>query len=119
MKYLITLLFLITLSSPVIANMEDACYETDDFGECIEGGNKEYRQELSGVLKSFSNSLANETGGLISTESNSKWYLNLVRLRFRAFAKYSVPLLASIKVIPHLEFFWSRKAPKGWAPYRP
>ena len=119
MKYIITLLFLITISNPVQANVEDACYETDAFGECIAESNTEYKNELGGILKTFQSALANENGSVISTESNSKWYLNLVRLRFRVFAKYTVPLLASIKVIPHLEFFWSRPAPKGWAPYKP
>ena len=123
MKILITSLIFILLSSSAFGNpWEDALNCEDDvFGECIpqRATNHEYKDEVSGLLNDFDKVLNQKGDGVINTSSNTGWYFHQIRLRIRTFAKYSVPLLASIKVIPHLEFFWTRKPPQGWSPYKP
>lgn len=93
--------------------------EMDVFGDCVKVSNSEYKDELGGLLEDFDKALNSKSDGVINTSNNTGWYFHQVRLRLRTFAKYTVPFFASIKVIPHLEFFWTRKPPKGWAPYKP
>ncbi len=47
------------------------------------------------------------------------WFFRRMFLRLRFMAGFSVPFLASLKVIPETELMWERPYPEGWGSYKP
>lgn len=61
----------------------------------------------------FFNQVINE-----SSDANSIYYAKRMRLMVAPFVKFEIEHLAEFKILPIIEFRWSRKNPEGYVNYR-
>jgi hypothetical protein len=54
-----------------------------------------------------------------SPQANQDWYFRRIWLRVRAKTGVDIPGLASIQLIPEVEFLWEQNYPEGWEKYKP
>lgn len=54
---------------------------------------------------------------LYKDSNETAYYLKRIRLQLSPFAAFGLPVL-ELKIIPMVEFRWTRKNPKGWINYQ-
>jgi hypothetical protein len=59
----------------------------------------------------------NQAPYIYKDSDETAYYLKRIRLLVAPFAAFKVPMF-EIKVIPKIEFRWTRKNPSGWSNYR-
>jgi hypothetical protein len=76
---------------------------------------KHVAAKLNRAQQAFS--LQNRGTYIHASEDQSAYYLKRIRLQYAPFVAFDVAFF-EMKIIPILEFRWTRKNPMGWINYR-
>lgn len=108
MKYLLAIFFVITTNSYA------ANYKMNQFSRIVV---HKIKKELAKFEAAFKES---EAGTVILHESEAEtaFYLKRMRLMIAPFAAFDIAEEFEVKVVPLVEFRWTRKNPAGWINYR-
>lgn len=68
--------------------------------------------------KSLFNEIPSNYVMMRNEENNQGWPLSLIRFRVRPYVAFDI-FIFEVKIRPILEFRWTRKAPEGWAAFKP
>lgn len=77
---------------------------------------EEIHNEFTKVSESFSEP---DSDMVFSSNNTNRFYLGLIRNRYRPNAGFKLPGVVRLKVSPWVEFYWTRKPPEGWQNYKP
>lgn len=78
---------------------------------------RQIEKKLQAIEEAFNQNGSFHTPVLYQDGDETAYYLKRIRLQFTPFAAFELPLL-EVKVLPMIEFRWTRKNPKGWTNYR-
>lgn len=74
-------------------------------------------KKLESLEKAFSENENFTAPVIYQGASEQGYYLKRIRLQYAHFAAFKVSML-ELKIVPSVEFRWSRKNPKGWVNYK-
>lgn len=78
---------------------------------------RQVAKKLRIVQNAFASQETFNTPLLHQGSDETAYYLKRIRLQYALFAAFDIAVF-EVKVIPILEFRWTRKNPKGWVNYR-
>jgi len=76
---------------------------------------RQLQKKLSLAKAAFANS--GTTSMILHTNQEEAYYLKRIRLMYAPFVAFDVKLF-KLKVMPLIEFRWTRKNPKGWLSFK-
>jgi hypothetical protein len=78
---------------------------------------RQVEKKLFMIENAFKDNSPFQTPILYKESDASAYYLKRIRLQYTPFVAFKVPFV-ELKVLPMIEFRWTRKNPKGWSNYK-